>query len=471
MKLRYIFQLIALLFIAAPAFGLEQNALPKGQVLEKVTCQADAEQSYALYLPSTYTPERKFPVIYAFDPGGRGGRPVELFKAAAEQYGYIVVGSNNSRNGINVNAFVQTLWADTHARFALDERRVYTAGFSGGARVATGLGQNAGGAIAGVIACGGGFPVGVSPSANTPFVLFATTGTEDFNHPELIQLQRAFDALRLPNRLAVFAGAHDWPPPPLALEAIEWFELQAMRAGRRGRDEALIATLLRQRVEAAHAAEAAQKLAAAYDAYDVLVREFTGLSDVMEFQTKLRQLAATKAVKDALKSACAEDEQQLALAEKLAAHPPVGAAGAQGLDDMLVPNYRDTVAQIKRQAQGATDTSERRVARRVLGQFTVSYFETAAALRRQKSYPAAAAQLELLVELRPDNVRALYELATVYALAGQKRPALKTLRRAVAAGLADAALIEQSADLASLRDEAEFKQLVAALKQTAPPAH
>ena len=37
--------------------------------------------------------------MYAFDPGARGKLPVELMKDAAERFGYIVVGSNNSRNG------------------------------------------------------------------------------------------------------------------------------------------------------------------------------------------------------------------------------------------------------------------------------------------------------------------------------------------------------------------------------------
>lgn len=37
--------------------------------------------------------------LIAFHPGARGRAMVEKFQAAAEQYGYIVAGSNNSRNG------------------------------------------------------------------------------------------------------------------------------------------------------------------------------------------------------------------------------------------------------------------------------------------------------------------------------------------------------------------------------------
>ena len=67
--------------------------LPVSKVIERVVCLKDASQSYALYLPPDYTPDRRWPVIYAFDPGGRGVRPVERFKDAAGKYGYIIIGS------------------------------------------------------------------------------------------------------------------------------------------------------------------------------------------------------------------------------------------------------------------------------------------------------------------------------------------------------------------------------------------
>src|SRR5438552_19004603 len=70
-----------------------------GQVIPDINCAADASQSYALYLPTNYDTARAWPVIFAFDPGARGRVPVERYQAAAEKYGYIVAGSNNSRNG------------------------------------------------------------------------------------------------------------------------------------------------------------------------------------------------------------------------------------------------------------------------------------------------------------------------------------------------------------------------------------
>jgi hypothetical protein len=54
---------------------------------------------------------------------------VARFKDAAEKYGYIVVGSNNSRNGPQpLSEIVRDLSADTHARFSIDDQRIYLAG-------------------------------------------------------------------------------------------------------------------------------------------------------------------------------------------------------------------------------------------------------------------------------------------------------------------------------------------------------
>jgi len=92
-----LFLLLSFLFLAAA--GSTQEKLEAGQITEHVTCIRNSEQSYAAFLPSTYSEARSWPVVFAFDPGGRGKIPVELMKDAAERYGYIVLGSNNSRNG------------------------------------------------------------------------------------------------------------------------------------------------------------------------------------------------------------------------------------------------------------------------------------------------------------------------------------------------------------------------------------
>ena len=139
LRIVVIVSLVLLVSLSPPAQATQQaNAIPQGQIVEKLECLNDSSQSYALYLPSNYTPDRKWPILYALDPGVRGKTPVERFKEAAEKYGWILAGSNNSRNGPWRRA--ADAWSamtkDTQQRFSIDDDRVYATGFSGGARMA-----------------------------------------------------------------------------------------------------------------------------------------------------------------------------------------------------------------------------------------------------------------------------------------------------------------------------------------------
>ena len=201
MYLRKLILLVAAILLLSTATMAEPrqskvDEFARATVIEKVVAQSNPTHSYALYLPSAYDPARKYPILYCFDPGARGSFPVARFKEGAEKYNYIVVGSNNSRNGPDqpLNEIINIMWGDSHGRLSIDEKRTYLAGFSGGARVAISLGYSSKGLVAGVIACGGGFPSRVSPTTPLPFVLYMTAGTEDFNNPEMESLVRALAA-------------------------------------------------------------------------------------------------------------------------------------------------------------------------------------------------------------------------------------------------------------------------------------
>ena len=134
-----------------------------------VAVAADPSNSYALYLPSAYSPAKRWPLLLVFDPFARGEVSVKLFHEAAEKYGFIVVGSNNSRNFQDPSAAIRMLWADVKERYAIDPRRIYTAGLSGGARVASSVALACKDCIAGVIANGAGLPNGAtSPGRRLP---------------------------------------------------------------------------------------------------------------------------------------------------------------------------------------------------------------------------------------------------------------------------------------------------------------
>lgn len=357
--------------------------LPRGQIVDEVKCAGDPAQSYALYLPSNYSPDRPWSLLVGFHPAARGRAMVETYRAAAEQYGFILAGSNNSRNGPwQVSAAsIQAMSADLGQRFSIDPKRFYLAGLSGGARVAMGVAAGTG-AIAGVIASSAGYPDS-QPRKTVPFVVFGTAGTEDFNYIEMRLLDRA---LTTPHRVVVFEGGHTLPPANVALEAIEWLELQAMKTGRKARDEALIDRLLDKRQQEIAAAASP---ASTVHLLRNLVDDFGGLRDVTAAAARAAELSKQKDVKNALARERADDDaeaRQVGDVFTLEAALRDESRRMEGLGRL-----RDVLMRYARQAGAETDSPERRRARRLLRTITMG-----AAERVQD-----AEYLKLLEQYRP----------------------------------------------------------------------
>ncbi len=345
--------LAVLLLAAQTAFAAD---LPAGQIIDRVTCAADASQSYALFVPSGYTPSRAWPVIFAFDPGGRGRTPVERYRAAAERYGYIVVGSNNSRNGsTQIPEILATMTNDVASRLAVAPARVYLAGMSGGARVALGIAL-ATNSVAGVIASSAGYPDSRVRKA-LPFPIFATAGTEDFNHLEMRRLDRE---LTTPHRLAIFNGGHVWLSSELALEAVEWMELQAMKRALKPRDNAEIDRLFAARMASVGAGTDTETFRRA----QAIVDDFQGLRDVSALARRAAELGRNKGVRAAIDAERDEDRREADILTDVAS-----LESRLSSDDRLAAlnQLRQKWKTLSAQAMHADDSPQRRMARRVLG--------------------------------------------------------------------------------------------------------
>jgi pimeloyl-ACP methyl ester carboxylesterase len=193
----------------------------RGKIADKVICSGNGDVSYALYLPSNYSGDRALPILYCMDPLARGGVPVERFAKAAEAEGFVVVGSNNSRNGpiTPVREAISAMVADTRERFHLEPKRTYVAGFSGGSRVALSWAMN--GQVAGVIACGAAF--GPTTPKGARFYVYEAAGVDDFNYHELHQMSLELARAGAPNRFSEFQAGHEWLPEDLALDALQFF--------------------------------------------------------------------------------------------------------------------------------------------------------------------------------------------------------------------------------------------------------
>jgi len=445
----------------APAEGSAQ-ALQAGVVVPKVVSSTNPEQSYALYLPSKYASNERWPVVYAFDPAARGSLPVELMKEVAERYGYIVAGSNNSKNGDwrpQVEA-VQAILQDTRSRLSIDERRVYFAGFSGGARLAASVAQRCK-CAAGVLLSGAGFAPNSPPVADAGFAVFETVGTFDFNYGEVVTLDGKLDALRYEHALRRFDGPHQWAPEAVMNEALAWFKLMAMKSGFEERDTAFIKAQAAESEKRAKTLESDGNPYGAWSEYRQAAKTFDNLGEASAFRERAVALEKEKAVRDGAKREQQEFEEQARLTEEI----------SQGLaslrqDSSNRADIHNTVEQQIVDLRNRTEHEKRaeklRVLRRALAGVFIEAMETGNRLLDTKDYSHARTYFELGADADPDSLWALSNVAVALALEGDRKGALESLRRAKAKSKDPAtfsAWLKDEPAFAKLRDTPDFRAL------------
>ena len=462
---------MVLLLVHSTAYAIPQtDSIPKGQLVERIEALNGSSQTYALYLPSNYTPDRKWPVLFAFDPGARGHAPVERFKEAAEKYGWIVLGSNNSHNGpwkLVVDAW-NAMLTDSQRRFAIDDQRMYTTGFSGGARAAVRIAAECK-CLAGVIATGAGFPVGLAPSPQMSFVFFGAAGVDDFNYRELKSLEEPLTKAGMRHRVQTFDGRHEWPPVSTSTAAVGWMELQAIRAGKRPRHDGLIDAMWQQLLNDARALEEAKKFNEAYQHYLDLGATFKGLRDIAEVETKVNQLGNSPELKAALREEQAQIKKQRELEGRLntlMAARDAGASINQSEEGFEAGNlFPKILNDLRKQSKASEDSAQRRVARRVLdGLFAGLIEQGIGLLQTEKNYSDSIKRFKLATEVNPDRAGAFFYLAWAYAANRDKKKSLQSLNTAVEKGFADASKITANKAFDSIRNDPEYQQILARMK-------
>ena len=291
--------LVALLAAAAMASGGPPPAT--GRLVEGLRCASDPSQTYTLYLPSGYSSARRWPALLVLDPRGRSAVAASLFREAAEAHGWILLSSNDTRSDgpaePNVKA-LQALWPEVHERYAADPRRIYAAGFSGTGMVAWDLGRLTG-RLAGVIASGSRWE-DAHFGRRIAFPSFGAAGDADFNYAPMKAVHARLREWGTPERFELVEGPHTWMPAALAGDAIAWLELQAMKAGLRPTDQALVAARLAEDTRRAQALEAGRPPSrGASTRFEAIAATFDGLADVGEARKEAARLAGLPSTKAA----------------------------------------------------------------------------------------------------------------------------------------------------------------------------
>jgi tetratricopeptide (TPR) repeat protein len=458
MARRWILLILFSLMFTTSSVSFAAEKFVKGGFTENVVTGANAKQSYTLYLPSNYDTEHRWPLLLIFDPRQRGTFAAEIFREAAEKYGWILVSSNQTRSDGEAQPSLDALnalWPEVHERFAVDPRRIYAAGFSGGGILAMVLGNSV--KLAGVID-NSGRPYEGQEFKGARFAHFGVAGNHDFNYLEMRELDDRYAAIGTPHRFEQFEGSHRWMSKELAAEGVEWMELLAMRDETRPKDEAFVRTIVeRERKRAVELEQKNQWLAASRQ-YRWMVETLGPLVDVSAERARLTALS-----KDERLLRERETEKRWFRYEKemLYLLPQTLDGMKRGETAIPLGRLRSGLRIAELKTRAAKGSYEGEAAQRVLESFFTQtsfylYRDAIAAGNQQQ----AVTLLSIANELQPRNANVLYNLACALARTGERNEALEMLRQAIDAGFADRALMSSDEDLASLRDQQRFKSLL-----------
>ncbi|NOU16772.1 MAG: hypothetical protein HOO91_04360 [Bacteroidales bacterium] len=423
----------------------------RGVIINKVVCKIEPNQSYCLYLPTSYDVNKSYPVIYAFDPHGNGHIPVALMKNCAEKLGYIVVGSNISRNGLSldeINSIINNLLADTQQKISIETNRIYTIGFSGGARVACLMAQYTG-KVKGVIACSAGFQPDNRPLT---FRFIGVAGTQDMNYLEMKQLGDYLESFHQPHQLLVFKGKHQWPPESVISESISMLELYAMKDSLIPLNKNYVSNFViksNNRVSDLMKGGCTDSLAIALMLTERTDQILDGLTDIVSTKLAVEELKQNpelqKYLKDRISLENYESQKQSEFVSSFGTKP----AGW----------WKNEIRLLNDAVKASSRSLKVDMSKRLLGYISLSCYSYVNRVLNMQDWKAADYFTSIYLQVDPENPDSWYAFACLQANTSKPKGAIESLRNAIKFGFSDFSKLHNDPLLKNLHNIAEFNSL------------
>lgn len=404
-------------------------------LIYKVYCKTDTTLSYSLYLPKGYSIKSKLPIVVFFDPHAAGSLPLKKYQELASELGFIMVGSNDSKNGNSYersNHILNMLFADIENRIQYDERRFYVAGFSGGARVAGGAALSFP-MVKGVVASGAGIPDPRSTNNNS-FIWIGVAGDEDFNIGELSEQNKFLQQTKISHQLIVFSGDHSWCPIQIMRQVIYGLYLQSMKQYPETKNDSLVAK---------YAAEMQNVVSSESKPfqYQSLVRtiyNLNGLTDIFRFTEQIKKLEADPVV---LKHE--QKQRQIQKMENELKQLYLNAFVNNDID------WWKKLNQTLRKKVG--DKDQQKMNKRILSFLSLAAFMNSSSALKQNDLEIAKKFLSIYEIVDPENAEHAYLHACLFGRMGDIKNAQAYYNKAIKLGFKDAERAAVEKDLMQIQ--------------------
>ncbi|MDT0606291.1 hypothetical protein [Croceitalea rosinachiae] len=287
---------LCLLLVPFCFFG--QKTFETGKILDSIPVLNSKEETFSLYLPTTFHKDSLSSIIFVFEPGARGRIGATPFTEAAEAYGHIIVCSNNSKNGLMEKSFeiANRLFDHVFKSFNIKESEMYVSGFSGGSRLATAIASLTN-KFKGVVACGAGFSSNPSHVPSTQnFAYVGLCGNADMNYAEMMRNKEFLNRLQFKNTLITYPDNHSWPAKAYINQAFRWLYLQE------NGNQKELSIAFNEELEKALVFERSGEFLLAAETYERMMTLHSSSREKPAIQKKYLELKKSKSYKRELKS-------------------------------------------------------------------------------------------------------------------------------------------------------------------------
>lgn len=288
-------KLIFFLFLSLQ-LSAQEFTVKKGMVVDNLKVSDTLDESYALYIPTGYENGRTWPTIFIFDGKGRGKAAAQLFRATAEQQGYIIVSSNSvdQQQDLEQNVLVAArLMQEATRILPVDNSQVATAGSMAGAKAASSIPlvfDN----ILGAIAVGDHWVNFNLIDKRKNFSFVGIVGDEQFSASGMKITSEALSNLQFPSQVYTYDGNEDWPASDIITSAVGSLTIDAMRRNLRPVDRRLLEELYQHDLGQVNKMMSLNQLINADNLLEIMEEKYSGFLDTSEIRSKQNQLARSR---------------------------------------------------------------------------------------------------------------------------------------------------------------------------------
>jgi len=404
-------------------------------VIPRVECNKNPALNYALYLPKKYNENVSLPAIIFVDPHGAGSFPLYMYAPLAEKYGVILIGSNDSRNGLTFNQvspILQSMISEAFTRFNADKKLISLAGFSGGAKAAMVAASEMQG-IHTLVYCGAGFKEIPSP---LPPAL-GITGIRDMNYTEVKETDRQVEKAGTGHAIIEWNGKHEWSDPKTFENAFYWLHFRAMEKKISNVDQAMVQSFLT-------ANKSPDKLVLNEEKRLFKIINFlNGVTDINEYSKELSSLQKQQAYISEKKKE--QDDFQMETQVKL------NYIQCIELKDMLW--WRDEMLNFRKAGNSPIND-------RIKGYISLACYSFSSNALKQHDLKKAEKYLGVYALVDLENPDRAFMQACLYGQLQNKTGALQSIREAISYGYIDKKKMESEPSFSAFRNSPEFNELL-----------